>query len=284
MFVAISERQFPMSIELLTQVWKYAEVTGSELLVLLALADYAHDDGTSIYPSVATIARKSRLSVDQARRVVHELIKDGYVELVEEGGWNGKTNRPNQYRILLEKLEGGYLQDARGGTRKLQGGVLAPTRDDPLVNHQLEKAELHQPIFPPQQAQEKSSDPTALQSSDVIDYYRVNIVGKKSLLPAQEEQVFHLCLKFGNLILLEAMKQAVNGNSKAGIPTLNFIGAIAKRLYDQEQADKLRHAAIARLEGDDQESPKDFYLEDDGLEQYRKLLRQPQEPGEKTDE
>jgi hypothetical protein len=38
--------------------------TGSAInkVVLLALADHAADDGTSIYPSVATISRKSDLS------------------------------------------------------------------------------------------------------------------------------------------------------------------------------------------------------------------------------
>jgi hypothetical protein len=129
-----------MSIKLMSLIWEHATVGGSELLMLLALADYANDDGGSIYPSMQTLAKKSRLSVDQARRVIHKLINDGVIELVEEGGWKNGRNRSNEYRIL----PGGYLHpastrtDARGGTRTHASTVLAPVQDDPSVNHQLE--------------------------------------------------------------------------------------------------------------------------------------------------
>jgi hypothetical protein len=128
-----------MSIKLMAQVWEVAEVSGSELLVLLALADFANDEGGSIYPAMKTIARKARLSIDQARRIVHKLIAAGVVELVEEGGWTGNRNRPNEYRIVLGALgvladcKGGTRVDARGGTCAHASTVLAPMQDDPSL-------------------------------------------------------------------------------------------------------------------------------------------------------
>lgn len=150
-----------MSIKLMAQLWEHADVTGSELLVLLALADFANDDGSSIYPAMKTIASKARLSVDQARRVVHKLIDSGVLELVEQGGWIGKRNRPNEYRIVMQSpciLQGPGVDartseapendvDARGGTGVDASTVLAPVQEDPSVNHQLkateEKEEAH---------------------------------------------------------------------------------------------------------------------------------------------
>jgi len=59
-----------MSIHLLDHVWATSRHQGSQLLLLLALADYAADDGLA-YPSIATLARKTRLK----ERNVHYLVK-----------------------------------------------------------------------------------------------------------------------------------------------------------------------------------------------------------------
>lgn len=48
-------------------------------LVLLALANYAHDDGTHAWPSIATLSRASRLSESQARRCLHQLEQAGAI-------------------------------------------------------------------------------------------------------------------------------------------------------------------------------------------------------------
>lgn len=119
-----------MSIKLMTHVWDTAPASGSDLVVLLAFADYGDDNGENIFPSMPTVAKKARLSVDQARRVVHGLIEDGIVELVEQGGWNGKRNRPNEYRIIID---GGTRVDASTRPRVDASTVPAPTRADPLI-------------------------------------------------------------------------------------------------------------------------------------------------------
>src|SRR4051812_12180447 len=75
-------RRDAMSIILMRAVWELFTRGGSEKLVLLALADWADDDGASLYPSMAAIARKASMSVCQARRIVRGLIDEGLLEVV----------------------------------------------------------------------------------------------------------------------------------------------------------------------------------------------------------
>lgn len=119
-------------------VWAYAKCKSTELLVLLALADFSDDNGENIYPSIATLAQKARLSDDQARRVVKTLVKLELIEIVEAGGWRHGRNRSNSYRILLENIEPGTrnlqvppLRPRGDSTRAGASTVLAPMQDDP---------------------------------------------------------------------------------------------------------------------------------------------------------
>jgi hypothetical protein len=57
-----------LSIKLMTQVWQRLDCTGGELLLALALADIADDNGERIYPGVATLAFKTRQSERQVQR------------------------------------------------------------------------------------------------------------------------------------------------------------------------------------------------------------------------
>jgi len=93
-----------MSIRVMSLVWDGFPGAGSELLAMLALADWSDDDGRC-YPSIAAIATKTRLSRSQAQRVIHGLIDGGFVEILgnEFGGAPGTTR---QYRIVRSSLTG----------------------------------------------------------------------------------------------------------------------------------------------------------------------------------
>lgn len=131
-----------MSIKVMTAVWANANCKGSELLVLLAMADFSDDEGGSIYPSMPTLARKARLSEPQARRVVQNLARLGFIEILEAGGWDGKRNRSNSYRIILESigLERGINLIPPPSRPRDHGGitgattVVSSTRGDPSYN------------------------------------------------------------------------------------------------------------------------------------------------------
>ena len=101
-----------MSLRVMAAVWDGYPAGGSELLALLALADWSDDDGRC-WPSMAAIARKTRLSRSQSQRVIHKLIVDGFLALTgnETGGAPGSTR---QYRIVLSSLTG--RMGATGGT------------------------------------------------------------------------------------------------------------------------------------------------------------------------
>jgi hypothetical protein len=128
-----------MSIKVMNLVWANANVSGSELLILLAMADFSNDEGGDIFPSMQTLARKARLSEPQARRVVQNLAKQGYIEVIEKGGWDGKRNRSNSYRILVENVGGINLIPPPSRGRDHSGSaddttVVSPVRDDPPYN------------------------------------------------------------------------------------------------------------------------------------------------------
>ncbi len=75
-----------MSIEVMTRVWKLSRQQGTALLALLALADWANDDGIA-WPAMKTLAEKARLDSErQAQRVVHHLEVAGELFVVRRGG------------------------------------------------------------------------------------------------------------------------------------------------------------------------------------------------------
>jgi hypothetical protein len=92
-----------MSLKVLTIVWDRYPEGGSKLLTMLALADWADDDGGRIYPSMATLAAKIRMSERHAIRVMHYLVEKNYLELLTPDN-KGGSKRSNRYRIKLTTL------------------------------------------------------------------------------------------------------------------------------------------------------------------------------------
>lgn len=76
-----------MSIRVMTAVWDHAHgVSGGPLIVLLAMADYAHDDGTGVFPTQGVLAHKARMSERHVRRVLAELEDKGYIDRIGSRG------------------------------------------------------------------------------------------------------------------------------------------------------------------------------------------------------
>lgn len=83
---------FIMSVRLMDRVWRHSLHSGTSLLVLLALADYANDDGTGIWPSYESIARKARISRRHAMRAIAHLCEVGPVRIIQRGGGRSGVN------------------------------------------------------------------------------------------------------------------------------------------------------------------------------------------------
>jgi len=86
-----------VSFRILNSVWNAAPYRGSTLLILLAIADYANDQGLC-FPSVSAIARKTRLTTRQASYILRRLREDEVIA-VEPGGGRGVHSR---YHLSLK--------------------------------------------------------------------------------------------------------------------------------------------------------------------------------------
>ena len=85
-----------MSIKAMTWVWELQELTQSETLVMLSLADAARDDGVC-WPSQAVIAHKARMGLRTVKRVIGRLRTYGLLEVYTRATQNGR--RTNVYQL-----------------------------------------------------------------------------------------------------------------------------------------------------------------------------------------
>jgi hypothetical protein len=88
-----------MSIKVATQVWNGSRHKSGDLLVLLALADHADDQGKA-WPGIPLLARKARLSERHTRRCLNRLVSSCEVEILPNAAPSGR----NLYHIRLDRL------------------------------------------------------------------------------------------------------------------------------------------------------------------------------------
>jgi hypothetical protein len=88
-----------MSVRCITKVLDSSRHAGTELLMLVVLADYSDDEGNS-YPAVASLARKCRMSPRNGNYILSALQASGELRVLKNEGPRG-TNR---YRIMLDSL------------------------------------------------------------------------------------------------------------------------------------------------------------------------------------
>lgn len=96
-----------MSVRAIDHVLKASQHGGSELLMLVVLADYSDDDGNS-YPSVASLARKCRMTTRNANYILGALQASGELRVLKNQGPGG-TNR---YRLMLDHMGSPLLKPA----------------------------------------------------------------------------------------------------------------------------------------------------------------------------
>ncbi len=117
----------------MNRIWERSNNKGSALLLLLAIADHAHDDGGGAYPSVRSLARKTRMSERATRLLIQRLVDSGEIEVQIGAGPKGV----NLYRVNLEALMGAKIAGgspakiAGGGGQSLQGAKFAGVQSLP---------------------------------------------------------------------------------------------------------------------------------------------------------
>lgn len=118
-----------MAVKVMHWVWEHAaDVQGNDLLVLLALADWANDDGIC-WPSVPRLALKARVSVRTAQYTIRRLVARGYVTLEPGGG----RRHPNRYTVQMphpsapQTPQSPHVRSpSRGATAHANGAAAAP--------------------------------------------------------------------------------------------------------------------------------------------------------------
>lgn len=153
-----------MSVLSSARVWERSKQAGTDLLMLLAIADFADDDGRA-YPSVPTLARKCRTTPRHTNRILAMLRESGELEIRTNEGPKGT----NLYRLVFERMTNASAPLTNTSPRRMGPKPLTPTSsppdaqvpkpltptsDEPSLNHQ---GTVKEPSRKP-----RSSDSTAL--------------------------------------------------------------------------------------------------------------------------
>lgn len=85
-------------------VWENSPASGSDLLLLLAIADHADDDGIA-YPGIPKLVAKTRTSRSSVFRAMNRLVESGWLKIAGRGG--GRDT--NEYHIVMTTQAGPNL-------------------------------------------------------------------------------------------------------------------------------------------------------------------------------
>jgi hypothetical protein len=86
-----------VSIKVQSYVWEHSKAKGSALLLLLAIADHAHDDGKGAYPGLERLANKCRQTVRNTQILIRKLEEIGELGVSYGTGPHGT----NEYTIPM---------------------------------------------------------------------------------------------------------------------------------------------------------------------------------------
>lgn len=149
-------------------IWDIEFPTQSQLLIALKLADFANDDGGSVYPSRDRVARNAQCSNTTVKVVLRAFRNVGLLHVVREGGKGPKSTTEYAWNLELihdlatgaaalvgggedleimraEKgAESAPFDELRGRTEPLRGrpddAKGAASRPQPTNNHQLDSS------------------------------------------------------------------------------------------------------------------------------------------------
>lgn len=91
------------------------------MLLALAIADHADDDGTSIYPSISMLAAKTRQSERTVQYQLRRMEQTGWLILVNAG--NGGRSQRREYRINPDWIKGAEIAPLQKGANDSTKGA-----------------------------------------------------------------------------------------------------------------------------------------------------------------
>ena len=115
-----------MSVKVMTAVFERYPNGGGEMLLALALADHASDDGTRVFPSIKALAEKTRQSERSVQYQLRRMQETGWLILVNAG--NGGRSMHSEYRISLDWIKGAEIAPFQKGATDDEKGATSGTK------------------------------------------------------------------------------------------------------------------------------------------------------------
>lgn len=119
-----------MSIMVIAAVWRCDVPYPSDKLVLIALADHAHDDGGGSYPSVERLVKMTGLSERTVRTSLRRLEDGGHIK------GTGRCQRTTVYHVH----PGGNSVAMKSATRTAKLAMAAPEPSGTFISQQAAPA------------------------------------------------------------------------------------------------------------------------------------------------
>lgn len=209
----------------MTQVWEIP-LPCSQKLVLLKLADNAHDDGLSARPGVSTIARACGLSERCVQYTLRDLAVSGLIAATQfESGGRGLVT---EYRITLEKGATGAgerVQLVRETPRKGATGARKGATDDKTPKPRKEVGFIEPSRTVRTKARTAPSTPSAADPAtgqDFVSFYvdeckRNNYEPSKSWRMQMGNQSKRLVQEKSAAKIQEAIRRVAGGHKPPGV-------------------------------------------------------------------
>lgn len=181
-----------MSVRTMAKVWEGSSHAGSELLMLLAIADFADDDGKA-FPSISTLAQKCRTTPRYAIKLLDALVASRELEVLKHGGVMGRGGKTNMYRVVLSRLNtanpkavnpgavvhpSSVVNPGTGSSAPGDNEVVHPSSPKPPENHQeppvrakRARSSVGQQTFADWYTQTKAISPKVFAENDPVYAY-----------------------------------------------------------------------------------------------------------------
>jgi hypothetical protein len=205
-----------MSIQIMANVWQHSAQKSGVLLVLLAMADFANDEGLC-WPYIATLAHKSRMTTRNVHLSIKKLEEDNEIERVKTGGMRDGRAVATVYRVTTV----GVKNTTRGEVG-FTGGVKNTTRrgevDFTLIRQESSK---EPPLI--LRGEKSSSLPATLlpyQSQAFVEawneYLTMRKEKKKPATPTSINRTFKTLTEWGEANAIESLRTST-ANSWTGL-------------------------------------------------------------------
>jgi hypothetical protein len=168
-----------MSIKVMEWVWNNSRARDGQLLVLLAIADCAHEDGGGAFPSNAELRRKSRLSERAVQYAIAGLEASGELTVGRQQGPKGC----NLYRVVMTPAKSAPPQNLHPRNLRHQG-VQSATENVSQIAPVTVKEPSVEPSVRTSEVADAPADPPRPDVEDLCNHLADAIAANGSKRPA----------------------------------------------------------------------------------------------------